>query len=170
MRFLKLRILGLILCLLSVVQLISCEYITSLIIPNKESGEGSQEITTSPDESNEESRAPGESETLDPGRPITLPTPSTPKDYINPLTGLPSAFELSEARAIAFVINNSYLSFTQSGIAKADVLCEYVLPDGNTSLMAIFKDASEVAVIDKFLVNFERKVSDEYYERAEVLG
>lgn len=42
----------------------------------------------------------------------------------------------------------------------------YLFPD----TYYFFKDASEVAVIDKFLVNFERKVSEEYYERAEVLG
>ena len=42
----------------------------------------------------------------------------------------------------------------------------YLFPD----TYYFFKDASEVAVIDKFLVNFERKVSDEYYERADVLG
>ena len=42
----------------------------------------------------------------------------------------------------------------------------YLYPD----TYYFFKDASEVAVIDKFLVNFERKVSEEYYERAEVLG
>ena len=42
----------------------------------------------------------------------------------------------------------------------------YLFPD----TYYFFKDASEVAVIDKFLVNFERKVSEEYYERADVLG
>ena len=42
----------------------------------------------------------------------------------------------------------------------------YLFPD----TYYFFKDASEVAVIDKFLVNFEHKVSEEYYERAEVLG
>jgi len=42
----------------------------------------------------------------------------------------------------------------------------YLFPD----TYFFFKDSSEVAVIDKFLVNFERKVSEEYYERAEVLG
>lgn len=42
----------------------------------------------------------------------------------------------------------------------------YLFPD----TYYFFKDSSEVAVIDKFLVNFERKVSEEYYERAEVLG
>ncbi|MBQ7982323.1 MAG: endolytic transglycosylase MltG [Clostridia bacterium] len=42
----------------------------------------------------------------------------------------------------------------------------YLFPD----TYYFFKDSSEVAVIDKFLVNFERKVSEEYYERAEQLG
>lgn len=42
----------------------------------------------------------------------------------------------------------------------------YLFPD----TYYFFKDASEIAVIDKFLVNFERKVSEEYYERADVLG
>ena len=147
MRIGKIKLIGLLLCLLTVMQTISCEYITSLIIP------GSDEQTTAP-ETTEESEsipegtvAPGESETLNPGQPITLPIPNTQKEFINPFTGLPSAYELSESRAVAFVIDNNYLSFPQSGIEKADVLCEFVLPDGNTSLMAIFKDSSEAVTI-----------------------
>ncbi|MBO5648897.1 MAG: endolytic transglycosylase MltG [Clostridia bacterium] len=42
----------------------------------------------------------------------------------------------------------------------------YLFPD----TYFFFKDSSEVAVIDKFLVNFERKVSEPYYERAKQLG
>ena len=42
----------------------------------------------------------------------------------------------------------------------------YLFPD----TYFFFKDMSEVDAINKFLVNFERKVSEEYYERADVLG
>ncbi|MBQ8579039.1 MAG: endolytic transglycosylase MltG [Clostridia bacterium] len=42
----------------------------------------------------------------------------------------------------------------------------YLFPD----TYYFFKDSSEEAVIYKFLQNFEKKVSDEYYERAEQLG
>ena len=42
----------------------------------------------------------------------------------------------------------------------------YLFPD----TYFFFKDMSEIDAINKFLVNFERKVSEEYYERAEVLG
>ena len=147
MRIKKLKLLGLLLCLLTVMQAVSCEYIGSLIIPTETVQTTSSESVPESDPDPDVTKAPGESETLNPGEPITLPTPNMPKDFINPLTGLPSAYELSEARAIAFVIDNSYLSFPQSGIGNADVLCEFVLPDGNTSLMAIFKDASEAVTV-----------------------
>lgn len=42
----------------------------------------------------------------------------------------------------------------------------YLFPD----TYFFFKDMSEIDAINKFLVNFDRKVSEEYYERAEVLG
>lgn len=42
----------------------------------------------------------------------------------------------------------------------------YLFPD----TYFFFKDMSEVDAINKFLENFERKVSEEYYERADVLG
>ncbi len=42
----------------------------------------------------------------------------------------------------------------------------YLFPD----TYYFFKDSSEVAVIYKFLQNFDRKVGEEYYERAEQLG
>lgn len=147
MQLKKVKILGLLLCLLMAMQMVSCEYISSLIIPQETVQTTSPESTAEPEPDQDETKAPGESETLNPGEPITLPTPNIPKEFINPFTGLPSAYELSEARAIAFVIDNNYLSFPQSGIGKADVLCEFVLPDGNTSLMAIFKDASEAATV-----------------------
>lgn len=147
MRIKMLKILGLLLCLLTVMQTVSCEYITSLIIPQETVQTSSPESTEESAPDNDGTKAPGESETLNPGVPITLPTPNAPKDFINPFTGLPTAYELSTSRAIAFVIDNSYLSFPQSGVGRADVLCEFVLPDGNTSLMAIFKDASEAVTV-----------------------
>ena len=147
MRIGKIKLIGLLLCLLTVVQTVSCEYITSLIIPDKAEQTTAPETTNGPESLPDETEAPGESETLNPGQPITLPTPNIQKDFINPFTGLPSKYELSESRAVAFVVDNNYLSFPQSGIEKADVLCEFVLPDGNTSLMAIFKDASEAVTV-----------------------
>ena len=42
----------------------------------------------------------------------------------------------------------------------------YLFPD----TYYFFKDMSEIDAINKFLVNFDRKVPDEYYERADVLG
>ena len=147
MQFNKLKILGLLLCLLTVMQTLSCEYITSLIIPQETVQTTAPESESETEKSPDGTAAPGESVTLNPGEPITLPVPNVPKEFINPFTGLPTAYELSEARAIAFVIDNNYLSFPQSGIEKADVLCEFVLPDGNTSLMAIFKDASEAVTV-----------------------
>lgn len=42
----------------------------------------------------------------------------------------------------------------------------YLFPD----TYFFFKDMSEIDAINKFLVNFKRKVSEEYYERAEMLG
>ena len=42
----------------------------------------------------------------------------------------------------------------------------YLFPD----TYFFYKDMSEVDAIDKFLVNFNKKVPDEYYERADVLG
>jgi UPF0755 protein len=42
----------------------------------------------------------------------------------------------------------------------------YLFPD----TYYFFKDMSEIDAINKFLVNFDSKVPDEYYERADVLG
>lgn len=146
MRIGKIKFIGLLLCICTLLSLVSCEYITSLIIP-QDTEETTAAQTEETESSPEETKSPSESETLNPGEPITFPIPNLPKDFVNPFTGLPSAYELSESRAVAFIIDNSYLSFPQSGIEKADVLCEFILPDGNTSLMAIFKDPSEAVIV-----------------------
>lgn len=139
------RIISIVLCTLMMLSLVSCEYIGSILNPQETTGEGTD--TTAETESGDHGETSPNGGTVAPGDPITLPTPNIQKNFINPITGLPSEDDLALARAVAFVIDNHYLSFPQSGISKADIICEFINNDGTTSLMAICKDPTEAATI-----------------------
>lgn len=118
----------------------SCEYIKGLY------GDGEQ--TTTPVETTE--GIPGDTTTppvtdTSTDTVLTFPTPDIELKYKNPLTGLPTKYDLKTARAVAFVVDNSYLAAPQDGISNADILCEVVNPDGNTTLLVVCKNAEDAS-------------------------
>ncbi len=121
--------------------LVSCEIDSSFLLkPETTFEEYNPEIPTTDTES-------GDSVTISPGEPVIVPNPEIKKDFKNPLTGLPAQFDHTSTRAIAFVIDNTYLSFPQTGLSKVDVLFEVVKKDGTTALMAIVKDPGNASLV-----------------------
>lgn len=67
--------------------------------------------------------------------------------YVNPLTGLPSAVDLSEKRPVAIMLNNLKVANPQIGIARADILYECLVEGGITRLMGVFSDYTGIESI-----------------------
>lgn len=118
----------------------SCEYIKGLYGDVEETTTPAQTTGRDPDGTTVPSVTDTPSDTV-----VTFPTPEIEYEYKNPLTGLPSKYDLKNARAVAFVVDNSYLSAPQDGISNADILCEVVAPDGNTTLLAVCKNAEDAS-------------------------
>lgn len=67
---------------------------------------------------------------------------------VNPLTGVQDMDPLNVGkRSIAIVVNNHYKSIPQRGISKADVIYEYETESGQTRLLALFADITQVPEI-----------------------
>ena len=79
----------------------------------------------------------------------TQPVDTTPPEptYTNPLTGLASETDLTEARPYAVMINNIRKSTPQKGIAQADMIFEIPVEGNITRLMGIYQDFKGVDVI-----------------------
>ncbi len=131
----KYKILTLILCILTVISCSACEFDSSFLFPEETTSESevTGDVTTGGAES-------GDNVTNSPSDVIVIPNPDIKKDFKNPFTGIATDVDSKEERAVAFVIDNNYLSFPQSGLSKIEVLCEFVRNDGTTALLAISKD------------------------------
>ncbi len=126
-----------VLCITLLLSLTSCSFVRDFLNPD----ETTTEAPESTDAPKDESTDAGSVEiTLDPSEPVTFPIPPEDYKFKNPLTGLPTELDLQNQRAIAFAVDNSFLSFPQSGISNADVLCEFVGADETTSFIAICKN------------------------------
>ncbi len=136
----KSKILIFMLSAILILSLTSCEFMNGLL--------GNGWTTTSPEEVTE---APEESkkadETTKPVQSETIGTPEIVMNYKNPLTGLPTELDYSAQRALAFVVDNHYFSFPQSGLSKVDVLCEFIKKDGTTSMLAIVKNPENASLV-----------------------
>lgn len=67
---------------------------------------------------------------------------------VNPLTGIQDMDPLNVGkRSVAIVVNNHYKSIPQRGISKADVIYEYETESGQTRLLALFADITQVPEI-----------------------
>jgi len=79
--------------------------------------------------------------------PETEPTIPQPTPFVNPLTGLPTANDLSQQRPAAVMINNLRVACPQIGIAQADVLYECLVEGGITRLMAVISDYTSIGTL-----------------------
>lgn len=132
------------LLLLAAILLSSCAQLYSYI------GGFSPSETTSPETAKpSETKKPSATTTQRPASTTLAPSETEPEIpevlYRHPLTGKEIREDLSNYRAIAFVVNNNYLSTPQDGIGSADILCEFPCKDGTTTLLAIFKNAGDGA-------------------------
>jgi len=81
---------------------------------------------------------------------VSNPDPIYP--YINPLTGLGTDKDLENARPLAVVIANYYVSKTnqtevQANLSKADIIYEYPVEGNYTRLLALYSDYESVGEI-----------------------
>ncbi len=79
--------------------------------------------------------------------PETEPAVPLPTPYVNPLTGLSTAKDLSRQRPAAVMINNLRVACPQIGIAQADVLYECLVEGGITRLMALISDYTSIGTL-----------------------
>ncbi len=79
----------------------------------------------------------------------TEPEDTTPPEpaYLNPLTGLASERDLTEARPYAVMINNIRKATPQAGITRADMIFEIPVEGNITRLMGIYQDLTGLDVI-----------------------
>lgn len=67
---------------------------------------------------------------------------------INPLTGIQDMDPINIGKkSVAIVVNNHYKSIPQRGISQADVIYEYETESGQTRLLALFADITQVPEI-----------------------
>ncbi len=126
------KLLSLILCLATLLTLVSC---MGDIIEKRE------ENTTLPPEPETETEEVTEEVT----EVIAPPKPVAP-EFTNPLTGLEASEELSKSRPVAVMINNLKASMPQEGISYADVIYECIVEGAQTRLLALCLDYTEVPV------------------------
>ncbi len=119
----------------------SCSYLREFYDKNGDVTT-TEAVTTTPGADTTET--PEDTTTAD-GTAVTFPIPEIEMDFINPYTGLPCKYDLTKSRAVAFVVDNSYLSAPQDGIAKADILCEVIGNDGDTVLLAVCKNPEDAS-------------------------
>ena len=60
-----------------------------------------------------------------------------PPRFTNPLTGLPTLYDITKKRPVSIIVNNIGVSLPQEGISQADVLYECLAEGGITRLMMI---------------------------------
>ncbi len=119
----------------------SCNYIYSFI-----SGPETSETTFPETSAPSETTRPAVTTTQKPSSTTEDPSETEPIIvYKHPLTGAELLEDISDNRAIAFVVDNSFLSMPQDGIGSADILCEFPCKDGTTTLLAIYKNAGDGA-------------------------
>ena len=109
----------------------------------------SEEPTPSPSETPTPSPSPSPSPTPTPTpTPSPSPTP-TPEEKgpVHPLTGLPTEKDLTNARPLAFMMNNVSSAQPQLGISKADLIFEVLVEGGLTRSLGVFQDVSGVGTI-----------------------
>lgn len=122
----------------------SCSYLYSYISGPETSGNGSPE-TSSPAETTRPASTTANKPSSTTEDPSETEPPEPTETYKHPLTGVELLEDISTNRAIALVVNNSFLSMPQDGIGSADILCEFPCKDGSTTLLAIYKDAGDGA-------------------------
>lgn len=130
------------LALLFVMSASSCGYLKDFYGKEEETTPFYEETDTSGEET---TTSPDTGEATGDGTLVTFPEPELKYDFINPYTGLACKYDLTESRAVAFVVDNSYLSAPQDGLSKADILCEFIGNDGNTVLLAVYKNPEDAA-------------------------
>lgn len=136
------KITCLVLALVFLLSAVSCDYLRDFYGDETETtidpeGTSSPDVTTAD---------PSVTDDVTESAPIvTMPTPDIVYDHVNPYTGLPCKYDLKNSRAIAFVIDNTYLSAPQDGISNADILCEFFGSDGDTTLLAVCKNPEDGA-------------------------
>jgi len=118
----------------------SCAYLRDFYGNGEETTTPPEEELTTPEETTQPAVS---GDVTGDGTVVTFPVPEVKYDFINPYTGLPCKYDLKESRAVAFVVDNSYLSAPQDGIGKADILCEFIGGDGDTTLLAIYKNPED---------------------------
>lgn len=107
------------------------------------------EPTETTAEPTEEAAAPTSDPTEEPTLPPTeepAEAPTEPEIIRSPLTG-EILEEKTELRPYAVSVNNIYQAMPQSGISKADILCEVLAEGGITRCIAIYGELSDVGVI-----------------------
>ena len=82
-----------------------------------------------------------------PPTPTLEPTPPPYDGAYNPLSGLPIADELVNARPLAIMLNNRKIAQPQLGMSQADIIFEVPAEGGITRMLAIFQDAAEAGNI-----------------------
>ncbi len=129
-----------IMAVLILLSAVSCDYLRDFYgeettTPSETTGK--PEVTTKPSET---TKPEEDSQPI-----VTLPPADIVYKYKNPYTGLPCENDLTLARTIAFIVDNDYLSTPQDGVGSADILCEFINSEGQTSLMALYKDSSKAS-------------------------
>jgi len=117
---------------------------TSTVPPQTETTQPETTETTAPPVTTETDPAVSAPETTAPPQTTEESTaqPDVPAEpeFVNPLTGLPTATDLSGQRPAAIMINNIQVSCPQLGVSKADIIYECLVEGGYTRLMMLSLD------------------------------
>ena len=79
--------------------------------------------------------------------PTPTPEPTPELKYVNPLTGEPTAEDLSGKRPIAIMLNNLKAALPQHGVSQADIIYEIPAEGGITRMLAVFQSVDGVGAI-----------------------
>ena len=79
--------------------------------------------------------------------PTPTPEPTPELKYVNPLTGEPTAEDLSGKRPIAIMLNNLKAALPQHGVSQADIIYEIPAEGGITRMLAVFQSVDGVGEI-----------------------
>ena len=79
--------------------------------------------------------------------------------FTNPLTGLPTLYDITKKRPVSIIVNNIDVSLPQEGISQADVLYECLAEGGITRLLCLITDYSKIGEIGSI-----RSVRDYYLD------
>ena len=86
------------------------------------------------------------------GAPDQAAKPESPHEPtwtgpVNPLTGLPTDVDMSQTRPVAIMINNLRRALPQLGVSQADIIYEVPVEGGETRMLAVFQDVSDIGYI-----------------------